>query len=137
MSRLQWFYSCKSAAKNWTNKLSSLSTDKKNEYAGACLGIMIGLYINNVRIKHANYYLVNSRGKAFETEMPKYPLHLRAISSAFFSWIGYIVGSLTGFTVLVPASVIGHLVGTYAESSVEYDRECEKIYYEKNDKRNV
>ncbi len=117
--------------KNLVKHISSLPAHKKNEYAGGCFGIMAGLYVNNIRIKHANYYVVKSRDNVeMEKQMPKYPLHLWAISNGFFSGIGYLVGSVAGFTIMLPSVVIGHIVGTYAESSVEYDRACEQKYFE-------
>lgn len=119
-----------SFAKKTIDHFKETPFEVNDKLAGIIMGTGIGIYTNEKSIRKGNYYVKEYNGDP--KDMPKYPLPLRLHSGLLLGTLGAGFGYMLGGVSVVFLGSIYQYVEYLHNVSVEYDKQCEKVYNTKN-----
>ena len=117
-------------AKKIISHVKEVPFEVNDKLAGIIMGTGIGIYVNEKSIRNRNYYIKEYNGDP--KDMPKYPLSLRLHSGLLLGTFGAGFGYMLGGVSVVFLGSIYQYVEYLHNVSVEYDKQCEKVYNNKN-----
>ena len=117
-------------AKKIITHLKEVPFEVNDKLAGIIMGTGIGIYANEKSIRNRNYYINEYKGDP--KDIPKYPLSLRLHSGLLLGTFGAGFGYILGGISLVCLGSFYQCVEYLYNVSVEYDKQCEKVYNNKN-----